>query len=432
MSSDKNQSDDFAIWRGLLQQTVNLASEIGCQPAVVEVLHFMIGEPERSQWSQGVQPHFLGDFKTWDKFAREAVAKLAPEALGELISQAFATQLRFEKLQGTHMDYILLRRVYPDGGSLPRLTREAWKYINWASSIVILAACKRKPVLDDKTAVSLLRTMLKAILHWAGDFVSEPDLPMKEVMALLAAHRYRIVEQTMRTAERIELALALVPAADAADRKYVAKLKASVDELKEALKQAWNEPAAGDEAAGTPTSPPYPSAHFHRDWDRLARDQMKTLGFTRIKGTISRWSKPVGDKWLYVGFYLSKWGWTQYGGNYFFVSVDYSASADPAQVSSRDTLHFFATYSDEEYAPFLQLNDLARNKVKNLKFPPGHERQMHEFKLMMLNRSENRRIPGDVNPEFRYYDADDVKAWAAALLPALGRKLEQAVAGASN
>lgn len=131
------------------------------------------------------------------------------------------------------MDRLLLRRAYPGGSKLPALTCEAWKYVPWAASIVIRAAVRRKPALDDASAITLLRTMRRALLHWAADFVSEPDLPIREVLAWVATHRFAERERAAALAEQILLTLALVPAADADDRKYLAKLAASARSLSE-------------------------------------------------------------------------------------------------------------------------------------------------------------------------------------------------------
>jgi hypothetical protein len=228
------EAPGFEDWRRLLAETVDVAREIGCQPCVVETLAGMVGDAQPEQWrANGPFWMHMGDSKAWDALAKTAVAAIPANELGRVAVQTFSDQLRFEQLQATRMDRLLLRRAYPGGAKLPALACEAWKYVPWAASIVILAAVRRKPALDDASAITLLRSMRRALLHWAADFVSEPDLPMKEVLAWVATHRFEARERAARLVEDIQRTLALVPAADADDRKYLAKLAASAQSLSE-------------------------------------------------------------------------------------------------------------------------------------------------------------------------------------------------------
>lgn len=231
----------FEDWRRLLAETVDVAREIGCRPCVVETLAGMVGDARAEDWRAN-GPFWLhtGDSKAWDGLAKTAVAAVPVDELAALVKQTFSDQLRFEQLQDTRMDGILLRRAYPSGSKLPALAREAWKYVPWAASLVILAALRRKPALDDASAITVLRTLRLALLHWAGHFVSEPDLPMKQVFAWVATHRFEARDRAPALVEQIMRALALAPAVDAEDRRYVAKLAASG----QALRDQFAAPAA--------------------------------------------------------------------------------------------------------------------------------------------------------------------------------------------
>ncbi len=223
-------------WRRLLADTVDVARDIGCQPCVVETLAGMVGDARAEQWRpNGPFWMFMGDFKAWEALARTAVAALPAAELARTVVQTFSDQLRFEQLQATRLDRLLLKRAYPDGSKLPALTREAWKYVPWAASLVILAAVRRKPALDDASAITLLRAMRRALLHWAADFVAEPDLPIKQVLAWLATHRFAEPARAAPLVDDIDKTLTLVPAGDAEDRRYVAKLAASVQALRAQL-----------------------------------------------------------------------------------------------------------------------------------------------------------------------------------------------------
>ena len=79
-----------------------------------------------------------------------------------------------------------------------------------------------RPALTDETALFQLRALQVALLHWAADHVSEPDLPMKETLAWIATHRFGVRTQAAVLVERIARIVHLVPAGDAEDRKYTA------------------------------------------------------------------------------------------------------------------------------------------------------------------------------------------------------------------
>lgn len=348
----------FDDWRRLLADTVDVAREIGCQPCVVEVLAGMVGDARPQDWrANGPFWLHMGDSKQWDALAKAAVAAVAPTELARLVREAFSAQLRFEQLRSTRMDSLLLRRAYPTGSKLPALACKAWAYVAWASSIVIVAALRRKPALDDASAITVLRTLQRALLHWASDFVSEPDLPMKEVLAWVADHRFELRRPAADLVDRIVQTLALVPAADADDRKVVAKLAASAQSLREQLAQ----PVEARADAVAPLEGSYPASRFHRDWDALAKVEMTRLGFERVKGSVSRWRRPRGERWVAVGFHPGKWGWSRWAGGSFCVAVALSAQADAEAVDSRDTLDFFGVFPDGEFAPLLALNAAARD-----------------------------------------------------------------------
>ena len=275
--------------------------------------------------------------------------------------------------------------------------------------------------------MTVLRTLQRALLHWAADHVSEPDLPMKEMLAWVAAHRFTLGTQAATVVEKLARIIELVPAALADDRKYTGHLMNSVESLRAQLA----EPAPLKADAIAPRSEAYPTARFHRDWDALANPEMTRLGFTRIKGTVSRWRKPVGQRWLHVGFHPSKRGWARHSGSSFFVAVELSAADDPAAVDSRDGVHVFSAYSDAEFAPFLALNERASDTVRRLSFADEFTRRQHEILLLSPSRRANKRVPGDMTPDFEFYDPSELADWAQALMPTLGAKLEQAIAAGS-
>jgi hypothetical protein len=130
------------------------------------------------------------------------------------------------------------------------------------------------------------------------------------------------------------------------------------------------------------------------------------------------------------------------------VAVALSTQVDTEAVDSRDTLDFFGVFPDGEFAPLLALNAAARDTVRRLAFPDAMHRQLHERELLQLAfpdamhrqlherellqnaRRENRRVRGDIQPDFEFYDPAGLAAWAALLLPALEARLDQALAAA--
>jgi len=420
-----DKATDFEAWRQALAATVALARDIGCQPAVVQTLEAMIGNALREDWhDNGPYWMHMASDAPWNQAAREAVAGLAPAELAPFVVRVFGSHQRFEQLRATHLEPILLKRAWPQGSKRPGYERAAWSYVGWASGLAVRAALRRKPEASDDTAMLALHGLRRALLHWAADHVSEPDLPMKELLAWIAAHRFALPTQPASVVEQIARIIELVPAADAQDRKYTDHLLKSVASLREQFAQ----PTTMRDDAVAPRAEPYPAARFHRDWDALVRDEMKRLGFARIKGGASRWIKPVGERWLHVGFHPSKWGWSSHGGGSFHVSAELSATADPSAVDARDSLSLFATCSDAEFAPLLAQTALARDVVRRLSFADDFTRQLHESSVRMSARNENKRVVGQVHPDFEFYDPAELTAWAQALMPTFGAKLDRAVA----
>ena len=418
----------FEAWRQALADTVALAREIGCQPPVVGTLEAMIGDAQPQDWHDN-GPYWLhmASDAPWTQAAKAAVADIAPADLGLLIPRVFGAHQRFVQLRSSQLDLVLLKRALPAGAKSPSYRRAAWGYVGWASALVVMAAIKRQPPLTDETAMLALNGLKRALLHWAADHVSEPDLPMKELFAWVATHRFVGRERVADAVERIARIVDLVPAADAQDRKYVQHLARSI----EALRQQLAEPVATRADALAPREEPYPAAKFHRDWDALAKDEMKRLGFARIKGGASRWIRPAGERWLHVGFFPSKWGWSSHGGGSFHVAVELSAASDPSAVDARDSLHLFATYSDAEFAPLLARTAAARGVLARLSFADEFTRGLHERALAAATRHGLQRVAGSVHPDFEFYDPAELAAWAQALLPTLGEHLDKAVAASA-
>ena len=230
----------FEAWRQTLADTLTIAREIGCQPAVVQTLEAMVGDAQPGDWRDN-GPHWLriASDEPWNQAAKDAAMTVPTEELAKFVHLAFSTQLRFEQMRASRLDLLLLRRAWPQGSKFPGYMRASWAYIGWASAIVAKAALRRKPALTDEAALTQLRTLERGLLHWTADHVSEPDLPMKDVLAWIAGHRFGARTQAATLVDRIAKVIELVPAGDAQDRKYTAHLMKSV----EALRAQLTEPA---------------------------------------------------------------------------------------------------------------------------------------------------------------------------------------------
>ncbi len=326
----------FEAWRQALADTMAFAREIGCQPAVLQTLAAMVGDAQPADWrDNGAHWLHMASDAPWNQAARDAAATVPASELAKFIHMVFNTQVRLEQMQASRLALPLLKRAWPEASKLPRYVSKSRMYIGWACAIAVKAALRRKPALTDETALTQLRALQRALLHWAADDASEPDLPLKEVLAWVASHPFGMRTQAAALVERIAQAIELVPAGDAQDRKYTAHLMKSVETLRAQLA----EPATPAADAVTPRAQAYPAASFHRDWDAMAKPVMQALGFERVKGGVSRWIKPVGARWLHVGFHPGKWGWTRHGGGEFFVAVELSAASDPGAVDARDGVH---------------------------------------------------------------------------------------------
>jgi len=217
-----------------------------------------------------------------------------------------------------------------------------------------------------------------------------------------------------------------VPAADAQDRRYVARLVASA----EALQAQLARPVEARPDGMAPLDIAYPAARFHRDWDALVKAPMKAMGFERVKRTVSRWRRPHVERWLHVGFFPGKYGWTTWAGGNFCVAVWLAAQADAAE--PRDTVDFFGVFPDEDFAPLLALNAAARDTVRRLVFDDAMNRRLHESRVLQDARHPIRRIRGDIQPDLAFYDPAGLAAWSAFLLPASASRLDAALAAADR
>jgi hypothetical protein len=229
----------FEAWRQALADTVTLAREIDCHPAVVQTLAAMIGDARPEDWRDN-GPYWMhtGSDAPWNQAAKEAAHALEPADLVAFVHRAFNTGVRFEQMRASRFDQLLLKRAWPTGSRQPGYLRASWAYVGWAGAITIKAALKRKPGLADETALRQLHALQLALLHWAADHVSEPDLPLKEMLAWVATHRFGVRTQAAALVERIARIIELVPAADAEDRRYTAQLMKSVESLRAQFAQA--------------------------------------------------------------------------------------------------------------------------------------------------------------------------------------------------
>jgi hypothetical protein len=418
---------DFGDWRALLAETLAIAREIGVHASVLATLEAVIGDPDPQDWRHSTMGwRFEGDDKRWDEAAKAAVAAVPAVELGKAVEHVFRAQLRLQQLHDTHLDHLLLKRAYATRAGSPRLVRQAWGTLVLASRAVLLAALRRKPALDDAAALSVLRALQNALLHWIANFVSEPDLPLRNVFAWVAEHRFEQREMATHVLQRIVQVLALLPAADAEDRRYVARLGASAQALGEQLSRPVEARADGV----APLDIRYPAAHFHRDWDALVKAEMKRLGFERVKGAASRWRRPRGERWVHVGFFPGKWGWSTWAGGDFRVAVDLSVHEQADAVDPRESIDFFGVFPDEAFAPLLALNAAARDTVRRLVFDDAMNRQLHEGRVLQDLRHPIRRIRGDIQPDLAFYDPAGLAAWSAFLLPAIASRLDEALAAA--
>ena len=229
-------AEGFEAWRQALAEAIAFAGEIGCQPAVFQTLEAMVGDARPADWrDNGANWQHLASDAPWNQAAKDAATTVPSDDLAKFVRLAFEAQLRLVQLKASRLDLALLKRSSPAGSKFPTYVRASLAYIGWASAIAIQAALRRKPALTDAAALTQLQALERALLHWAAHHVSEPDLPMKDVLAWIATHRFGANAQASASVERIAKIIGLVPVGDAQDRKYTAHLMKSVEALRTQL-----------------------------------------------------------------------------------------------------------------------------------------------------------------------------------------------------
>ncbi len=240
----RNPASELDDWRILLHDTLEFTRQAAFPEPVIAVLERYIGNPLPQEWRlDGIRPSYNGELSDWQATARELIGMLDKQALAPIILRTVDKALRIEEIRATH----LTRELLQFGREEPAPTRlaidAAWNCISYSVNAVLVTSLKRQPPLDEENALRLFRRMRKAMLFWAGDFVAEPDIPYKSLLAWLATQSYRNGAKLAPLAADIATLLGLMPAADAADRKYLAHMQASMETLR--LKLGSTGPAAG-------------------------------------------------------------------------------------------------------------------------------------------------------------------------------------------
>ena len=102
----------FDDWRQVLAETVDFAHSAGCQPAIVQTLAAMLGEPRREEWhDNGAHWLHVGSDAPWNQAARDATAAVPPADLVKCIQLSFAMHLRFEQMHHSRLDLPLFKRA---------------------------------------------------------------------------------------------------------------------------------------------------------------------------------------------------------------------------------------------------------------------------------------------------------------------------------
>ncbi|SMC20806.1 hypothetical protein SAMN02745857_01054 [Andreprevotia lacus DSM 23236] len=421
----QQQAADFNEWHDVLAGLVAALRKRGLPEPTMQLVERMLGNIQPADWHFSASEwRYRGDFNAWEKLARELLKSIDETTLAQVVSLTFFAHAQLTDLLDMRSNSLIYDADFTGSPHSPKLLRQALVYLTFCYNGLLVAATRRKAVLRDTEALGILNTMKRALLRWAAAYAAEPDIPFKAILAWLADHRFSAQTQAQALLQTISATLSLIPASGAAERRYIAHMQGSVEKLLQTLVES---PISVSNAL-QPLGTPYPAASFHKDWDALIRAPMTALNFTRIKGSTSRWIRPQGTQWLVVLFHPGSCGWSKWGGGSFSASFYLCGEPQFKDTTPKQSLHFFSSYTDAEFAAFLQLNEVARCKIKRLEFPAGFEKTMHESTVLDFERHANQRYPGAVQPDFHFYDPQELADWAAALLPTLDAKLQQAVA----
>lgn len=147
----------------------------------------------------------------------------------------------------------------------------------------------------------------------------------------------------------------------------------------------------------------------------------KENGLNRLRQSIKAWHKPLGDRTLILWFETNKYGWSESLGSSFYVEFQLAKTEDIGAFGKgtfRKRLSYF--FSDEERPHLWQVRNNVVAKLPLI----NEDNELYSLKeLDMANEIRDFDMKGDF--WFRYYDAEDVRAWMKVILPILDRSLHQ-------
>ncbi|MDP9278090.1 MAG: hypothetical protein M3P00_01580 [Gemmatimonadota bacterium] len=174
---------------------------------------------------------------------------------------------------------------------------------------------------------------------------------------------------------------------------------------------------------------------LYRELESALKPWMTNHGFKKQRASRLLFQKVVGDIYHTVWFQCDKWGWDPLAGGKFFVNFTVSESRDPESGARRDErLNYFLTDAELVFA-----RDFRDAIVGRIPKPPEsyfetlqaqwgkYAASAAELAETVRSEFEPETMPYRRNHDFtlRYWQARDVRGWAALVESVLPRAVDQ-------
>jgi hypothetical protein len=174
---------------------------------------------------------------------------------------------------------------------------------------------------------------------------------------------------------------------------------------------------------------------LYRELESALKPWLTTYGFKKKTASRLLCQKLVGDKYHTVWFQCDKYGWDAYAGGKFYVNFTVSESPDPEAGARRDErLNYFLTDAE-----LVSARDYQDEVIERIPKPPEsyfetlqaqfskHSELPTELVDTVRSYFEPTPLPYQRHQDFsvRYWEASDVKGWAALVESVLPRATEE-------
>jgi hypothetical protein len=161
--------------------------------------------------------------------------------------------------------------------------------------------------------------------------------------------------------------------------------------------------------------------------DTALAPECKRLGFSRKRGTVSLWSRPLeSGTFFYEVFKGPKSPYIPYLGGRFSVHCDITASPDPKTRGSQSCISYMEYFSASDLDTMREIRNRVLQKIVSQKPAAEFDRLMLEMHSPLLSMELGNVFRRHQVFKLPYLDSEDVSGWGTFL----ASRLEQTLVGA--